>query len=315
MSIFSGFNQLNNRLNSSFGKIRQTTQSINSFTANIGRVQSQFNSFVGGNNAISRTVGEVTDTVNNVRGLFGMGPINAGSVGSSIRMQGNSSQGVGWGAAPPSRSTARAVISDNFVDIDEQDWRVSLTVPTDFLQEGGEVLMPLKDTQRVIFPYTPTIIFSHTASYDQTAPTHTNYPLLAYQNSQVDQMTITGEFYQENEYDAKYWIACLHFFRSVTKMYYGKSKTLGNPPPVIRLNGYGQHVLNNIPVVVTNFTTDMNADVDYIPCTVNGKLNYVPTQAIFTVTVQPSYARRSHSRFSLNDYVAGKHTGGEEGFV
>lgn len=315
MSIFSGFNQLNSRLNNAFSNIRQTTQTVNTFTANIGRVQSQFSSFIGGNNAIARTVSEVTDTVNNVRGVFGLGPVNSGSVGSSVRMIGNAAQGVGWQARPPERSTARAVISDNFVDIAEEDWRVSLSVPSDFLENTGEILSPLKDNQRVIFPYTPTIIFSNSANYDQVHPTHTNYPFMAYQNSQVDQLTITGEFFQENEADAKYWLAALHFFRSVTKMYYGNSDPLGNPPPVLRLNGYGEHVLNNIPVVVTNFTTDMSADVDYIPCTVDGKLNYVPTQSIFTVTVMPSYARRSHARFSLNTFIAGGHRGGDEGFI
>jgi hypothetical protein len=101
----------------------------------------------------------------------------------------------------------------------------------------------------------------------------------------------------------------------MTKMFYGKSKLLGNPPLVARLNGYGAYVLNDIPVLITNFTTDLPQDVDYIPCTADGKMNYVPTQCVFTVTCAPNYARRSQSRFSLEDYAAGIHTGGPEGFV
>jgi hypothetical protein len=102
----------------------------------------------------------------------------------------------------------------------------------------------------------------------------------------------------------------------MTKMFYGSSSgSLGNPPPVARLNGYGKYVLNNIPVLLTNFTTDLPQDVDYIPCTVGGEVNYVPTQCVFTVTCAPNYARRSQARFSLQDYAAGRHINGPEGFV
>jgi len=168
---------------------------------------------------------------------------------------------------------------------------------------------------RMIFPFNPTVLLSHSANYSQIQPTHTNYPYNAYESSQVDAITITGEFYQENENDARYWIACLHFLRSATKMFYGGSDPLGNPPVVCRLNGYGKHVLNNIPVVITNFTTDLPVDVDYIQCTVNGLPNYVPTQSSITVTLQPQYARRSQAGFSLNQFAGGGHVNGDEGFV
>jgi hypothetical protein len=101
-------------------------------------------------------------------------------------------------------------------------------------------------------------------------------------------------------------------------MFYGESNPLGNPPVVCRLNGYGKHILNNMPVVITNFTTDLPVDVDYIQCAVpegSGQINYVPAQSSITVTLQPQYARRSVSGFSLNDYAGGNHVGGKEGFV
>jgi hypothetical protein len=167
----------------------------------------------------------------------------------------------------------------------------------------------------MVFPFNPTVILSHSANYSQVQPTHTNYAYNAYENSQVDAITITGEFYQENENDARYWIACLHFLRSATKMFYGDSNPLGNPPVVCRLNGYGKHVLNDMPVVITNFTTDLPVDVDYIQCTVQGQPNYVPVQSAITVTLQPQYARRSQSGFSLNNFTKGGFVNGPEGFV
>ena len=220
------------------------------------------------------------------------------------------------------RPVTRAIISSDISTRNDSDWRVSISVPEILLK--GDILGPLKANDgaaafntgnRMVFPFNPSVLFSHTANYAQVQPTHTNYAYNAYENSQVDAITITGEFFQENENDAKYWIACLHFLRTATKMFYGESDPLGNPPPVCRLNGYGDHVLNNIPVVITNFTTDMPQDSDYIECTVNGIKNFVPVQSTITVTLQPQYARRSQARFSLNEYAAGGHVQGDEGFI
>ena len=230
----------------------------------------------------------------------------------------------GFGSSINNRSVSRAIISSNNTVTDPDDWRVSISVP-EIIRKEGDILAPLKDEKinpaygtgnKMIFPFNPTVLLSHSANYSQVQPTHTNYAFNAYENSQVDAITITGEFYQENENDARYWIACLHFLRSATKMFYGDSNPQGNPPVVCRLNGYGEHILNDMPVVITNFTTDLPVDVDYIQCTVQGKQNYVPTQSSITVTLQPQYARRSQSGFSLNNFVAGSFIGkGKEGFV
>jgi hypothetical protein len=235
------------------------------------------------------------------------------NVGRQNRMAQNAEQGVTPEAAPRQANPALVRIGENARANETHDWRVSLSVPSQL--QGSNIFAPFAELGKLIFPFQPTILLGSTASYTSIHPTHTNQPFYAYENSQVDNLTITGEFVQENERDALYWIACLHYFRTLTKMFYAESDPLGNPPLVVRLNGYGKHVLNNIPVVITNFTTDMPQDVDYIQCTVNGEINYVPIQSIFTVTLQPQYARRSHSRFSLNEYINGTHIGAPEGFV
>ena len=195
------------------------------------------------------------------------------------------------------------------------DWRVSLTVPSQIAD--SPVLAPLIDQTegRMIFPFNPVIFFQQSAKYTTVDLTHTNYPYHAYQNSVVNDITINGEFYVEDEADAAYWIACVHFLRSMTKMFYGNGEYVGNPPLMTRLNGYGKHVLNNIPVVVQNFTVDLPAEVDYISCIIQGEPNYVPTQSTISVTVSPNYARSAVSKFSLRDFAAGNFVGGPEGFI
>jgi len=235
------------------------------------------------------------------------------SAAQAARMAQNLDQNVGPNAAPQRREFTTVKIGEAARASETHDWRVSLSVPDVLLTSN--VLAPLNELKKLIFPYTPTILLGSSANYSAIQPTHTNHPFFAYENSQIDNMTITGEFIQENERDAKYWVAALHYFRTMTKMFYGESDPVGSPPLVARLNGYGPHVLNNIPVAITNFTTDMPQDVDYIECDVNGEINYVPTRGIFTVSLQPMYARRSHARFSLNDYIEGRHIGAPEGWV
>jgi hypothetical protein len=123
----------------------------------------------------------------------------------------------------------------------------------------------------LVFPFTPQINVTHSATYNSLDTTHNNYAFMAYDHSRVEQISITADFYCENSVDAAYWIAATHYLRSVTKMSFGDSTDAGQPPPVVRLNGYGAYVFNNVPVVVKTFTMDLPKDVDYISANVGGK--------------------------------------------
>ena len=209
----------------------------------------------------------------------------------------------------------------------------------------NDVLWPLASEGGVIFPLTPSIIIQHAASYNAMALTHSNYPFYAYGHSEVPSFTVTGEFPVQNFEDAQYWVAMLHFFRSVTKMFFGGANDAlkGNPPPILQLNGYGSYVFNNVPVVVTNFNVDMRADVDYICTTQNprvgsGNVNlsalyndlnpgvvsspdrnstWAPALSTVTLQLQPVYSRESIKKFNMRDFVNGRLNGGskEIGFI
>jgi len=244
---------------------------------------------------------------------------NAGAeyIRGPARAQALKNDGIPSGANAPTSNPTPAVEKPpvgNVYDTRAVDWRVSLRVPTEINE--GNILSPLRLTgNKMIFPFNPTIIFGHSANYDTIQPTHTNYPFHAYQNSQVDQYTISGSFVAENAADAAYWIAAVHFLRTMTKMFYGNGSNVGKPPPISRLNGYGKHVLNNIPVLITNFTSDLPQDIDYIPCNVDGETNYVPVESLITVNCVPNYARTSVANFDLQKYARGDFIGGNEGFV
>lgn len=205
----------------------------------------------------------------------------------------------------------------NFVQADwgsqtDLDWRVRLSMPPNF--QNSSVMRPLLETNGLMFPYTPQITMEHTANYNSLHPTHSNYPFPAYQNSQVSSLTIIGEFLVENAKEAEYWVAATHYLRSVTKMAYGKTSNAGSPPPVVKLNGYGDYVFNDVPVTVTYFTVDLPSDVDYIQCNVGENGTWVPVRSQINVQVQPTYSRKSVTKFSLDTFVNGGYIGGK-GFI
>jgi hypothetical protein len=144
------------------------------------------------------------------------------------------------------------------------DWRVRLNIPGGTIFDSSSVFAPLKAAGGLIFPYTPQINIGSSASYSGVDPIHNNYPFRTYQHSSPDVITITAPMNVEDAVQAQYWIAAMHFLRSVTKMFSGDSSPAGNPPPILSLNGYGEYVFKNVPVVVTNFSVQLDATSDYI---------------------------------------------------
>ena len=185
------------------------------------------------------------------------------------------------------------------------DWRVRLSIPPNF-NLPGPLGSKLAATNGMVFPYTPQIILQHSAQYGQQRPTHSNYPFPVYQSSSVDTISITGEFLIENTDEAQYWIAAVHYLRSVTKMAYGETSNQGSPPPVVRLNGYGDFVLKNVPVVVNMFNVDLPTDVDYLHVPgIGPQGTWVPVRSQIAIQVTPTYSRRAVQSFSLDRFVAG----------
>lgn len=196
---------------------------------------------------------------------------------------------------------------------DNDDWRVRLSLPPGMGLEPT-LSAALNETSGMIFPYTPSIIMSHSANYSQVKPTHSNYPFPVYQSSQPDNIQISGDFIIESESEGVYWVAMVHYLRSVTKMSYGNSSNQGSPPPVVQLNGYGDYVFKNVPVVVQQFTCELPPDVDYIY--INALDTWAPTRCNVSVILMPTYSRRAVQQFSLDKFVSGGYAKGNgQGFI
>ena len=204
------------------------------------------------------------------------------------------------------------------VSPEQQDWRVKISC--DLIMNGSSILSPLQTTGGMIFPYLPTITISHSANYQQMDITHNNYPFFAYRNSQVDEISITGKFTVQNQEEAKYWVASIHFLRTVTKMFFGQGPNLGNPPPICTLNGYGDYVYKDVSCVIKSFQATMPNDVDYIGVALGSTgggagqgLSYAPVSSDITVVVQPVYSREKIKSFDLTKFANGDIMLGSDG--
>jgi hypothetical protein len=289
-------------------------------------------------NTVGNTVGKVARNVFNrtLGRLFGAG-LNKGA-----------EKGIFGGNPNKARFTTRSKSTD---------WRVKLTIPTnsslleqtffpgsnkDAVGSEYQIMNEIADHGGIVFPLTPSVIMQHTANYSQLATTHANYPYYAYQNSEPANMTIVGEFPVQNQRDAAYWVASVHFLRAVTKMFFGgEEATRGNPPPILKLNGYGDHVFKNVPVIVTNFTCELRSDVDYISTSQGTQIGtnasdlgtgpagesivtlnstseipatWAPSLSTITVQIQPVYSRDTVKNFSMKKFVSGElHNFGQDG--
>jgi hypothetical protein len=132
----------------------------------------------------------------------------------------------------------------------------------------ANILQPLWETKGMVWPYTPDVTAGGMAAYSSYHFTHSNYPYWNFQNSMPQPIQIAGTFTAQTNEEGRYLLAVLRFLRGVTMMEFGIPAALrgvaGTPPPVLRFNYLGNHMFNNIPVVVTDFNFTLQRDVDYV---------------------------------------------------
>lgn len=239
----------------------------------------------------------------------------------------------------------------NLTNSEADDWRVKL-VTKDPKYISGPILSPLAATGGMMFPYTPQISITHTASWAPTNPVHSNYASYEYQFSNVDNIIITSDFTAQNHEEARYCLAAIHFLRSVSKMNFGQDPDAGTPPPLLFLQGLGTHILPSIPVIILSSFLDIGPDVDYLSLNVrapvplpgqgqlqeffdaddagtdfglggstgdlSGNITRIPSQFSMNVSLAIAHSRESTStRFSLSSFLNGAMLGTDNfgGFI
>ena len=181
-------------------------------------------------------------------------------------------------ASNKNNTIQQATLQSTYKQPGNGDWRfrISLAEGANYLYKASSsaagaadgsdknILAPLATTNGVVFPYTPSVTTSYQAKYNTYDLVHSNYRGVFYQGSGVSEISVRGVFTAQDTSEAAYLLAVIHFFRSVTKMFYGQDEQRGAPPPLVYLTGLGDYQFNAHPAVVTNFEYSLPSDVDYI---------------------------------------------------
>ena len=201
--------------------------------------------------------------------LAGIPPSYDGPPVTEEELGGSSTRGI---TSPIASAQGQGVSQASSQINNNLDWRVRLQLApgSNYLYNNPSdpgILKPLIATKGVLFPYTPSIQVNYGASYDTSTLTHSNYKIFQYQASYVDQFQITCDFTAQDTFEANYLLAVIHFFRSVTKMFYGQDDdpVNGTPPPLCYLTGMGAFQFDRHPLAITTFNYTLPTDVDYIP--------------------------------------------------
>lgn len=193
-------------------------------------------------------------------------------------------------------------------------------------KDKSNILFPLYQTGGVLFPYTPAISTGSVAEYDSTPFVHSNYTYNSYTRSYPKPISITAEFTAQSNDEALYLLAVIHFFRSVTKSYFGVNpyNKAGTPPPVLLFNYLGEYQFNNVPVVVKNFDYTYAANIDYVavdtvhnqiysanmgvslPASNSGGFTWVPTHMSVSIELETQYIPiKLRNQFNLDEFRRG----------
>lgn len=219
---------------------------------------------------------------------------------------GRVSAAVPYGAMRPQPGPATVIFKDANGTKLGKDMRVKIRVPSNYLVGKAARLSSLSG---IIFPYTPSISYEYKADYAASNPLHSNFSINFYQRSSISSISINGKFSVESPKDAELYIATLHLLRSLTKMRSGGSKSgdpdSGSPPPVCRLDAYGQDMMTNVPVAITSVRVELPDGVDYYTHQdAQGGMNSVPVLSTIAINCLPMFSRREMQQFNVTGYLS-----------
>jgi hypothetical protein len=215
-------------------------------------------------------------------------------------------------------STASTSSSDNV------DFRVRIraqtTAKTSVYGPAGSsnILNILYDTNGMLFPYTPTISWSQAVEYDPLHFTHSNQDYYVYRNTPSTTIDVSGQFTLQNQREGEYMLACMHFLRTVSKMYFGQQnpQLAGLPPPVLLFSGYGNYMFNDLPVIVKSHSYSLDNTVDYVTVNTAGGTARLP--ALITMQVQlivQHTPQDMRTKFDLDQFRTGALMRNNKGWI
>ena len=149
----------------------------------------------------------------------------------------------------------------------------------------ADIMAPLRVTNGMLFPYTPQIRWGNDNDYQSLGLVHANSDYSYFIRQNQMSINISGEFTAQNDREARYLLASIHFLSSNSKMRFGaKDPNRGLPPPILLLSGYGRFIFPDIPVLIKSWSIDYSNTVDNVEVRIDDiPYAYVPSKTTITV--------------------------------
>ena len=180
--------------------------------------------------------------------------------------------------------------------------------------ESGPMRYIAKD-RGVIFPYVPTLMMGHQATWGNHQPTHSNFSYKFFTNYALQDFTVTGVFTAATAQEGRYMEGAMHFFKSAMKIGFGEGDdNRGVPPPVLEFSVWGPAWAKRIPCVIGTFSYNIDGATDYIwPLAAGSGIgiseddSMVPIQVTFILNLSPTYSTRStRKEYNSRDFYSGQ---------
>ena len=165
-------------------------------------------------------------------------------------------------------------------------------------------MKPLISDGGIVFPYIPTIMTQYNANYGSHQPLHSNFTYKFFQNYNLGDFTVSAPFTNHSVAEGQYTLAVMHFLKSAMKIGFGEGDEYrGVPPPILNFSAWGPAVAQNVPVVVTNVTTNLDASMDYVFADNSSML---PLKIDLIIMLSPTYnTRETRVTYSSKDFYNG----------
>lgn len=133
----------------------------------------------------------------------------------------------------------------------------------------GFLFEALSQEVGLVFPYTPQVSFSQQVTYETTNLFQSNLAMHNYGGTPPPSISLNAKFTADTKENAKHMLSAIWFLKAASKSDFGMQATAsdkripGTPPPTLYLNGYGDYLMNYIPVVIKGYNYSFPDDRDY----------------------------------------------------
>lgn len=162
----------------------------------------------------------------------------------------------------------------------------------------------------IIFPYTPKISgLGRTVNYDDVDILYSNMKYKQFKNSTPEKITLNAKFTADTETNAAAMLHAIWFLNACSMCKFGKETgaDAGLPPPILYLKAYN-NLIDNIPVVITNYSYSLDDKSHYVHfSTESGRGYWLPMICDITIQldIQPNI-KKTYETWTLNKYKSGE---------